>query len=256
MEEKMEGPSLFLAAEQLKDFIGQEIIKVEGNSRIGKERLLREKIVDIFSWGKHLIFQFSNFALRVHFMLFGSFEAYYKGISVKGDYPRKQRSARLALYFAEGEIILFSCFVKFLEGGDVRLQYDFTSDIMSSEWKKAEAIEKISQLEGEIADALLDQTIFSGVGNIIKNEVLFLEQLSPEEKIKNISRSKIASLVKTTKEFSLQFYKWRKNFEIKNHYQIYKKKKCPRCHEEIVRKKTGRNKRWSYFCAVCQRAKS
>ncbi len=75
----MEGPSLFLAAEQLKPFIKKKILSVTGNTKIGKEILLNKKIIDIFSWGKHLVIQFDNFALRIHFMLFGSFEAIIKG---------------------------------------------------------------------------------------------------------------------------------------------------------------------------------
>ena len=35
----MEGPSLFLAAEQLAPLVGEKIELVEGNTKIGKERL-------------------------------------------------------------------------------------------------------------------------------------------------------------------------------------------------------------------------
>ena len=40
-----------------------------------------------------------------------------------------------------------------------------------------------------VCDILLDQNIFTGVGNIIKNEVLFRIRLHPETKIKNIPAS-------------------------------------------------------------------
>ena len=59
----MEGPSLYLAAEWLSPFVGKVILGVEGNTRIGKEKLKEKKIIDIFSWGKHLVFQFDNFAI-------------------------------------------------------------------------------------------------------------------------------------------------------------------------------------------------
>lgn len=85
----MEGPSLALAAEQLKPFIKKKIKGITGNTKIGKERMLNQTILDIFSWGKHLVIQFDDFALRIHFMLFGSFEAIVKDKKVTGDYPRK-----------------------------------------------------------------------------------------------------------------------------------------------------------------------
>lgn len=87
----MEGPSLYLAAEWLTPFLGKKIINVDGNTKIGKERLNNKTILDIFSWGKHLVFQFDDFALRVHFLLFGSFEATLKKKKITGDYLKKRR---------------------------------------------------------------------------------------------------------------------------------------------------------------------
>jgi endonuclease-8 len=93
----MEGPSLYLAAEQLSPLVGEVIKKVTGNTKIGKERLAGEKILNIFSYGKYLFFQFETFALRVHFLLFGSFQATIKRKKVTGDYPKKALEPRLAL---------------------------------------------------------------------------------------------------------------------------------------------------------------
>lgn len=69
----MEGPSLFLAKQQLKPFINKIILEVSGNTKIGKERLLNLKVKDIFSWGKHLVFQFEDFGIRVHFFVVWNF---------------------------------------------------------------------------------------------------------------------------------------------------------------------------------------
>ncbi|HSL43890.1 MAG TPA: hypothetical protein VK897_10700, partial [Anaerolineales bacterium] len=71
----MEGPSLYLAAKQLKPFRGKTVLSLSGNTKIEKERILKKKVKNIFSWGKHLVIQFDEFALRTHFMLFGTFEA-------------------------------------------------------------------------------------------------------------------------------------------------------------------------------------
>jgi endonuclease-8 len=67
----MEGPSLYLAARQLKPFRGKTVLSVSGNTKIEKERILQKKVKAIFSWGKQLIIQFDEFALRTHFLLFG-----------------------------------------------------------------------------------------------------------------------------------------------------------------------------------------
>src|SRR3954469_20139797 len=127
----MEGPSIHLAAEQLRPFAGRKIARVTGNSRIGIERFRGKTVRDIFAWGKHLVFQFDTFALRVHFMLWGTFAATVKGTSVTGDY-RRSGPPRLVLAFPNGEITIWSASVKFVERPDARREYDFTADIMSS----------------------------------------------------------------------------------------------------------------------------
>lgn len=250
----MEGPSLFLAAEQLKPFINKTVLQVSGNTKFGKERLLNKKILNIFSWGKHLIFQFDTFAVRVHFLLFGSFEAIVKEKKVTGDYPKKKQPIRLGLILKNGEIDLYSCSIKFVESINIKDTYDYTLDIMSKAWKPKQALIYIQKLtEQEIGDVLLDQTIFAGVGNIIKNETLFLTKIAPQALVRDLSLFRLKLLIKNVKKFSLQFYEWRKKFELKKHYLVYRKSVCPKCFGKVTKKWTGFRNRVSYFCPHCQK---
>jgi endonuclease VIII len=252
----MEGPSLYLASQQLTPFIHQRIKKVSGNTKIGKERMQDKEILDIFSWGKHLIFQFDTFALRVHFLLYGTFEATVNRKRVTGDYKKKKRIPRLVMTFKNGHIDMYSCSVKYLETPDAKSTYDYTVDIMSDAWDDKKALKKIIETPNrEIDDVLLDQKIFSGVGNIIKNESLFLVKMHPQELIGNISLAKLKKLIKTVQEYCHQFYEWRKKFELKKHYQVYRKGICPRCSSKIMRKTTGEWKRYSFICPNCQKLK-
>ena len=130
----MEGPSLYLAAEQLRPFVGRRIIRVAGNSRIGIERLHRQRVEDVFAWGKHLVFQFPRFALRIHFLLWGTFAATVKGRSVTGDY-RRTGPPRLVLTFTNGEITIWSASLRYVESASARDDYDFSADVMSDDWK-------------------------------------------------------------------------------------------------------------------------
>ncbi len=100
---------------------------------------------------------------------------------------------------------------------------------------------------------MLDQGIFSGVGNIIKNEVLFIVKRQPTRLVKDIPDTILKKIVKTAREFSFQFYEWRKKFVLKKHYQIYRKRTCPICEEKICKKKTGKKERVSFFCLKCQK---
>lgn len=248
----MEGPSLYLAARQLKPFRGKTVLSVSGNTKIEKERILEKKVKTIFPWGKHLIIQFDEFALRTHFLLFGAFEATVDDSILTGDYQRAY-TPRLQLDFENGTIKLFNCSVRFLETANAKADYDFTVDIMSPKWDSDKAFESITSKPGlEIADILLDQEIFAGVGNIIKNEVLWRVRIHPETKVKNIIPSEVKNLIAETKKFSLLFYKWRKAFVLRKHLEIYQKSICPRCGTKVERKKTGKRNRISHFCPVCQ----
>lgn len=250
----MEGPSIFLAVEQLKPFINKNILSVDGNTKIGKEMLLNLRILNIFSWGKHLVFQFEHFALRVHFLLFGSFEATVKGKQVTGDYPTKNRQPRLKMIFQNGEIVLFSCSLKFLETQDAKSIYDFSVDVLSPQWNRKKTLKSLSAYpDMEIADALLDQNMFADVGNIIKNESLFLAKKIPTKLVKEFRSQELTNLIDIVEKYCWQFYKWRKKFELKKHYQVYRKSLCPLCGGKIQRKKTGFRQRFSFICSHCQK---
>lgn len=249
----MEGPSLRIAKEQLSPFKGKKILKVSGNTKIGKEKLKNLIVKDIFSWGKHLVLQFDFFAMRIHFMLFGTFEATVNGKPVTGDYKRSF-TPRLKLVFENGDISMFNCSIKLFEEANIKKSYDFSIDIMSKKWDKAQAYKNVrKQKKEQIADVLLDQTIFAGVGNIIKNEVLSIVKVNPCAEIEGISAKKLKEIIEVAQSFSQQFYKWRKRFVLRKHYTIYQKSICPHCTGKITRKKTGKRARWSFYCDICQK---
>ncbi len=215
--------------------------------------MLQKKVKTIFSWGKHLVIQFDEFALRTHFLLFGTFEASVNESTLTGDYQRSY-TPRLQLDFENGTIKLFNCSLKFLETKNAKATYDFTIDIMSPQWDADQAFASISSKPGaEIADVLLDQELFAGVGNIIKNEVLWRVCIHPKTKVKNIPAPELKNLIAETRKFSRLFYKWRKVFLLRKHLDIYQKSVCPRCGGKVKREKTGKRNRISHFCPVCQR---
>jgi endonuclease VIII len=251
----MEGPSLHLAAEQLQPFNGRKIESVAGNSKIGIERLSGLRVTDIFAWGKHLVFQFDTFALRVHFMLWGTFAATVRRRSVTGDY-RRSGPPRLVLNFPNGEITIWAASVKFVEDPHAKAAYDFTADIMSEEWSPRGALKKVRAFPGaEIADVLLDQAIFAGVGNIIKNEVLFRTRVSPFAKVGEISDAKLRAIVADARTFSFRFLELRRVFALRKNLEVYRRSICPRCGGKIQRRVHGQRARRSFFCAMCQRVR-
>jgi endonuclease-8 len=251
----MEGPSIHIAAEQLRPFIGRRVQRVAGNSRIGIDRLHGRVVRDVFAWGKHLVFQFDRFALRVHFMLWGTFAAMVNGRSVTGDY-RRTSATRLVLSFANGEITIWSASLKFIEDPGARETYDFTVDVLSDTWSPRAALRKLREHGSEeIADALLDQSIFAGVGNIIKNEVLFRTRTNPMTRVRRVPPTTLKAIVEDARTFSFRFLELRRQFALRKNLEIYGRSQCPACRGRVTRKTHGRRDRRSFFCAGCQKAR-
>jgi endonuclease VIII len=240
-----EGPSIVILKEEAAAFAGRKVLRVSGNSKQDLQRMHGRRIVALRSWGKHFLIDFGDFALRVHFMLFGSYRIN----------QRREAPPRLGLGFARGEELNFyACSLKFVEG-DLDAAYDWSGDVMSETWNPAKARRKLKAQPGTLAaDALLDQTVFAGVGNIIKNEVLHRIRVHPESTIGALPPRKLGELIKQAREYSFDFYTWKKAYVLKKHYQVHTKTHCPRDGTRLTyRKHLGRAQRRAFYCGTCQR---
>lgn len=238
-----EGPSIVLLKEEVQLFTGEKIISVKGNSKIEQNRLIDQQVIAFKSWGKHFLICLEGFTVRIHFLMFGSYRIN----------EEKTQPVRLSLIFNNGVINFYSCSIKLLEE-DINSIYDFSSDVMSNDWSPRKAKAKLKNIPEELAcDALLEQTIFSGVGNIIKNEVLYRIRVHPESLVGKIPDYKISLLVEEARNYSFEFLEWKRNYELKKHWLAHTKKVCIRCDLPFVKKHTGKKDRRSFFCTKCQK---
>jgi endonuclease-8 len=239
-----EGPSIVILKEELSGFIGKKVISVSGNAVIELERLKGKKIRDMKSWGKHFLIIFDDFYIRIHLLMFGRYLIN----------ERKEVVPRLSLNFGKAqEVNFYTCSVKMFDG-NVEDDYDWQVDTMSDQWKPLKAFKAVRSRDKEmICDTLLDQDVFAGSGNIIKNEVLFLSKVHPETKNNKIPDKKLKEIIKTTRDYCFRFYEWKKNYVLKKNYRIYTKKDCTLCNRKVKLKHTGKRKRRSFFCTHCQK---
>lgn len=237
-----EGPSIIILKEEVQPFLKKKIIAVSGNSKIEKERMLNKKIIAFRSWGKQFFICFDDLSLRIHFLLFGSY-------LVNED---KEATPRLRLEFDNGFINLYSCSVKFIEES-LDDMYDEEVDIMSEKWNASKA-EKylLAHPDMLVADALLDQNVFSGSGNIIKNEVLFRTKIHPANKIKDLPEEKLLEMIAETRIYAFDFLRWKKQFVLRKHWLAHTKKICVECGGNITKKYLGKTNRRTFFCENCQ----
>jgi endonuclease-8 len=239
-----EGPSIVILKEEAAAFSGQVILKAEGNGKIDKERLPGQTVVSLKSWGKHFLIEMPGFSMRIHFLLFGSYLIN----------QRKEAPPRLSLTFANGELNFYSCSVRLVEEPLDEI-YDWTADVMSDSWDAAAARKKLRTMPDTLAcDALLDQNVFAGVGNIIKNEVLFRIRVHPLSMIGALPPPKLRQLVEQAREYSFDFLAWKKAYVLKQHWLAHTKTVCPRCNIRFTHKAhLGKTQRRAFYCESCQR---
>ena len=237
-----EGPSIVILKEAAEPFIGEKILEVAGNRKIDLQRIQGQTVQEFISFGKQFLIRLDDFTIRIHLLLFGTYRIN----------ERKETPPRLSLVFSKGEINFYGCSVNFIEE-DLDKLYDWSADVMSDAWDPEAAkvkLEKHPQMM--VCDALLNQDIFAGSGNIIKNEVLYRIKVHPESPVGRLPQEKLEELVAEARNYSFDFLRWKKQFELKKHWLAHTRKKCLRCDLPFSKMHLGKTNRRSFFCINCQ----
>jgi endonuclease-8 len=238
-----EGPSIVILREEAAKFRGRTVREVSGNSKLELARMRGRKVVALRSWGKHFLIEFRGFSLRAHLLLFGSYLID----------AEKEATPRVSLRFDNGTLNLYACSLKYIEG-PLGETYDWRGDVMAPEWDPKLARAKLKkQPDALVCDALLDQDVFAGVGNIIKNEVLFRIRVHPASTVGALPPRLLGRMIEEARTYSFQFLDWKKQYVLRQHWQVHNKSLCPNCGGKLTRvQHMGVRRRRTFFCVRCQ----
>ncbi|MEJ7588822.1 MAG: hypothetical protein WKI04_14795 [Ferruginibacter sp.] len=171
----------------------------------------RKKLLDIKTWGKHLLFEFTNGAVRVHLGLFGE-------LSID---ERKKVNRSFFLEFVLGEINGYVVKATKLEKPLDEI-YDWRTDILSSQFDKSYVKELLKKIAGKtIDDVLMNQDIFTGVGNKIRNEALYRAKIHPLSIVEKIPSAKINGLINEVVKYAAIFYQQLKRNGVNDSFEVY-----------------------------------
>lgn len=239
-----EGPSIIILKEAMIHFKGRTILDAWGTGKADPELIPGQKIIDIRSLGKQLLIILKDSTIRIHLLMFGTYS-----VDVK---DRPDSRVRLALIFKKGAAYFYTCSVTWVEGDPEKI-FDWASDIMGEKWNPLKARKKL-KLKGDVvvSDALLDQDIFAGSGNIIKNEVLYRVRLHPETLVRDIPARILTAIMKEVRIYAFEFLEQKKAGTLKKNWEAYTKKICKRCDLPFSKKYIGKTKRRTYYCENCQ----
>lgn len=239
-----EGPQIVFLKEQAEQFVGQLVINAEGSAKdIPLDRIKGQVLTDIRTFGKEILFCFPDVIIRVHLMLFGKY-------TLNGE---MNRELRLGLAFEAGEMNFYACDVRQIRG-PLEKVYDWSTDVLHHSFDSNKALKKLtSKPERLICEALLDQNILAGAGNINKNEVLFQRQIHPQSLVGAIPETELKHLIKACVRLSNMYLDWIREGTDNAHWQVYRKNECLRDKIPLLKEKIGKPARSCYFCEKCQK---
>lgn len=191
-----EGPSILHLKNELLPFTGKIVKKAGGYGPMPAKWIEGKKLLDIRTWGKHLLFIFSNGTVRIHRGLFGE-------VLIN---ERKKVNRSFFLEFSNGEINGYVVRAEKLKA-QIHDVYDWRTDILSKDFDAAYVKELLKGKKGKtIEDVLMDQNIFTGVGNIIRNEALYLAGIHPQSITGRIPAAKLTRLIKEVVKYAHHWY--------------------------------------------------
>lgn len=239
-----EGPSILFLKNKLQRFKGKTVSEASGYSEMDKSAIDHVKILDIETYGKNLFFVFKDFFVGVHLGLFGSMLVN----------KRKKVNASFALHFPHSEINFYVANTKMYQGKPSD-HFNFKTDILNKDFDGEYVLKTLQEVYSEkmIGDALMEQELFTGVGNIIRIESLYRAKIHPESLVQNIPEKKLVYLIETVVNYAYEFLDFLKNDEVKEKALIYGKKICPKDKTELIIEEMGKVKRKTYVCPKCQK---
>lgn len=247
-----EGDSLHRAARKLQVLVGERVAVETPHPRAAAEgvaeRLDGRRLVGVEAMGKNLLLRFEGgLVLRSHLRMSGRWQVRERGKAAHG-------TPWLVLAGREREAVLWNGpFLELSHGALNRARLG--PDILADPPDLAAIVVNLRrEARGrELGDALLDQRIVGGIGNVWKAESLWRARISPwlalgeatEEELERVLRE-AARLMRSSVDGK------------RTERAVYRKagRPCPRCGETIRSRGQGDDNRTAYWCPGCQRAAS
>jgi endonuclease-8 len=250
-----EGPLVHTLARQLRRALKGRRVRVEFGVKALKPSeasLDGGRVRDVEAYGKQFrIILGDGRIVLVHLMMWGWWRIYKKGEK----WERPPERARLVLRTPDREVVAFSApVVRLFAKGELDSDPTWGNlgpDPLRKDFSKAEFLRRLdAQAVREIGDVILDQRVISGVGNILKIEILFGSRIHPRRRVKSLTLKEKNALLAWTFKLMNKWDKERGNEE--EWIRIYRKgaHPCPRCGGKIAYFRQGG--RITYACPRCQ----
>jgi endonuclease VIII len=241
-----EGDSLHRAARRLQVLVGERVEVETPHPRAAVKglvaRLDGRRLEAVEAVGKNLLLRFEGgLVLRSHLRMTGRWRVERRGA------PRSGKPW-LVLRGEEHEAVLWSGAVLDLvgPGGTPRLGPDILAETPDFETMRARLR---AQPEREVGDALLDQRLIAGIGNLWKTEALWEARVSPWRRVGEVGDDELLAVLGAAHALMRTSVEGDRPAR-----RVYRHagRACPRCGGAVRSAPQGDNARTAYWCPVCQ----
>jgi endonuclease VIII len=250
-----EGDTILRAKNRLADaLVGQSVAVSAPNPRgraAGIERLDGRILEGIDAHGKHLLFDFGDLVLHSHLGMSGGWHVYGRGARW-----RRPRSAAWAVLAGErADAVQFGGpTLRVLRASRVAIDPQLARlgpDILAPDLDLADVVARFraGDQSRTLGDALLDQRLTAGIGNIFKSEACFAAQLDPWRKLAEVSDDDLRLALEAAREQMLSAVK----LGNRHRFRVYKHRgPCSRCRGTVHHRGQGDANRTTWWCERCQ----
>jgi endonuclease VIII len=249
-----EGDTILRAARRIEAALaGQELAVSARSGRAragGLERVDGRRLERVESHGKHLLLHFGELVLHSHMGMNGSWHVYRRGVG----WRKPAGAAWVTLSGNEWEAVQFGGPTLRLLSA-TRLRSDPTlsrlgPDILAPELDPgAVRIRLQVSPERELGDALLDQSLVAGIGNIFKSEACFAAKLSPWRKLGELADDEVERVLEAGRRLMRESVEKGRPSRAVYHRAG---QPCPVCGASIAARGQGDANRRTYWCPTCQ----
>jgi endonuclease-8 len=267
-----EGDTIYKAAQALRPLLVGQTIQAARARTPGPmiERVVGSRVEQITTSGKHLTIHFDNgLALHTHLRMGGSWHRYSPGER----WRRPPSQARVVLEVPGHVVVLFNAPVAELVSERVLERHPALSslgpDLLGPSFDLDEALTRLRACDLPIGEALLDQRVVAGIGNVYKSEVLFLERLDPWTPVTALEEARLRSVLLTAERLlranvragAPRITTTNSNSDsgaepsLRSPVWVYARagRPCFRCRAPIQARRQGRDlPRLTYWCPTCQ----
>jgi endonuclease-8 len=201
-----EGDTLSRIAVALRPYLAGRVVKAARARLPGPQvsRIVGQKINAVDAVGKNLLIRFEGgLELRTHLGLHGSWHRYRPGET----WRRPASRAALVIEVPGAVAVCFDApVVELFEARAEPVHPTLSTlgpDLLDDDFEMAEAIRRLkdpSRSDVEVGNALLDPRAVSGLGNVFKSEILFIERVSPFAKLGTLDEATLERVLTTARE--------------------------------------------------------